>query len=135
METSEFLLICNFPEIWKKHSLLNETYLNKAVQDFETKYGELLPNGGTEHWRFGAMLHKLRERPESSELLLLLEAVIQDPDSVMAGTVIKEILAQKNSNLTIFKRALEAINSSKKFHVSESELRACFESKIGPYNI
>ena len=135
MDKVEFLKFLNFPTIWEKANLLPDSYFELAKVEFEKEYGDTKPVGGTEHWRFGSFIFLLKADLNTSEIEMLVEAAIEDPDKPMAGGVIEELLSKELATNAILEKACTAIESNKYYYKSTDQLRNAFESGVGPYAV
>jgi hypothetical protein len=126
MNIEQFARAAEFPAIWQERGLLTGHFFEKQAQEFEKEYGELQPEGGTEHWRYGSFLHWLRSGPEQVVLDSLLEAALQDPEPGMAGNVLLAIVSLPSCSARSFESALAAVRARSGFYVSPPELEAAY---------
>jgi hypothetical protein len=129
MKIEKFMEICQFPKEWVEYSLLPHEYLVAACAEFEKEYGLNIPKGGTEHWRYGAIVYLFKGSLDSKQLLNLLKAVIADPDRPMAGSVMKEIISHQSANELILEKVLQVVKGSKEFCVRESDIYTAYIAK------
>lgn len=131
----DFLKLLNFPKIWEKQDLLPDSYFEFAKKEFEKEYGNTIPNGGTEHWRFGAFVYLLQKNLSANQIGWLIDAAIDDPDRPMAGGVIEELLSREFASEQMLARACKAVDGNKNYCKSSEQLRKNFRSGNGPYAI
>lgn len=127
----DFLKILNFPKIWEIQDLLPDRYFESAKEEYEKEYGNAIPSGGTEHWRFGAFVHLLKEELSANEIGWLIDAAIDDPDRPMAGGVIEELLSRELASEQMLTKACHAVEGSKYYCKSSEQLRKSFKSGKG----
>lgn len=135
MNKKDFLKILHFPKIWEIQNLLPDSYFEMAKEEYENEYGNNVPRGGTEHWRFGAFVYLLRKSLSTTELEWLIDAAIADPDKPMAGGVVEELLARSLASETMLTKACRAVESNQEYGKSSEQLRKSFQSGKGPYAI
>lgn len=129
MDKASLARLLNYPTIWLEAELLTDELFGIQVPDFQKEYGGRIPEGGTEHWRYGAFHFWLSRNIGSQVLELLLDAASADPDQSMAGAAIKDIIQHPSSNRAILERAVEIISQSQHFYVSSVELEKAFAQK------
>lgn len=135
MNKIDFLNILNFPKIWEIQDLLPDSYFESAKAEYEKEYGNTIPNGGTEHWRFGAFVYLLRKKLSANEIGWLIEAAIDDPDRPMAGGVVEELISREVASEQMLEKACQAVEGNKYYCKSSEQLRKSFRSGKGPYAI
>lgn len=135
MNKIDFLKILNFPKIWEIQDLLPDSYFDAAKAEYKKEYGDASPNGGTEHWRFGAFVYLLRSELSASEIGWLIDAAIDDPDRPMAGGVIEELISRPVASEQMLAKACEAVEGNKYYYKSSEQLKKSFRSGQGPYAI
>lgn len=135
MDKIDFLKILNFPKTWEIEDLLPDSYFESAKQEYEKEYGNTIPNGGTEHWRFGAFVYLLRSKLSANELGMLIDAAIDDPDQPMAGGVIEELISREVASEEMLDKACQAVDRNKNYCKTSEQLRKSFRSGKGPYAI
>jgi hypothetical protein len=126
MEIHHFAKAACFPAVWLERGLLTGPFFEAQAGEFEREYGIRSPEGGTEHWRYGAFLYWLRRRPASDTLPALVEAALQDPDRPMAGNVLLELVALSNFNQESLELVLARAPSRERLGVDPQRLRSAF---------
>jgi hypothetical protein len=135
MDKIDFLKILNFPKIWEIQDLLPDSYFEAAKEEYDKEYGDTIPKGGTEHWRFGAFVYLLRRELSASEIGWLIDAAIDDPDRPMAGGVIEALISRSVASEQMLDKACEAVEGNKYYCKSSEQLKKSFRSGQGPYAI
>lgn len=135
MDKIDFLKILNFPKIWEIQDLLPDSYFDAAKAEYKKEYGDAIPNGGTEHWRFSAFVYLLRSELSASQIGWLIDAAIDDPDRPMAGGVIEALLSRSVASEQMLAKACEAVEGNNYYYKSSEQLKKCFRSGQGPYTI
>lgn len=135
MDKFDFLKNLNFPKIWESQDLLPDSYFDAAKEEYKKEYGNAIPNGGTEHWRFGAFVYLLRRELSASEIGWLLNAAIDDPDRPMAGGVIEELISRSVASEQMLDKACEAVEGNKNYCKTSEQLKKSFRSGKGPFAI
>jgi len=132
MNKLSFAKLLNYPAIWLDMNLLTDELFEFQSHEFQKEYGNRIPKGGTEHWRYGAFHYWLARDIDSKVLWRLLEAASVDPNQAMAGAAIKDIIKHPSSNSAILTMATDIVSQSPYFYVSAAELEKAFEQKKKP---
>lgn len=134
MDKVEFLKVLGFPKIWEIHDLLPNSYFESAKIEYEKEYGNTVPDGRAEHWRFGAFIFLCRANLSANEIALLIDAAIEDSDKPMAGGVIEELLSRALASEEMLEKACQVVDGNKYYYKSSEQLRKSFRSGEGPYS-
>jgi hypothetical protein len=124
MQVAQFARAANFPAIWLERALLTGAFFEMQAREFEVEYGQVQPEGGTEHWRYGSFMHWLRSNPGKDLLHSLVEAALQDPDPGMAGNVLLAVVSLPACSQESFALALASVNRHRDFHMSQAKLQS-----------
>ncbi|WP_460050926.1 hypothetical protein [Sessilibacter sp. MAH2] len=128
MNKAVFLKMLDFPEIWSTNHLLSDEYFQAAAKEFIKEYGDIVPDDGKEHWRYGAFLHLIRGDLEADQISMLIHAAIADPDKAMAGCVIAELLSKRSASEADLLLACEAVVKNKEYYKTPEELEDAFRA-------
>jgi hypothetical protein len=131
MDTGRLCQLLNYPPIWAERHLVCDEFFVPQAAEFEREYGYRVPQGGTEHWRYGAFLFWLRRNTDSKMLAHLLAAAIADPDPPMAGNVIKTIIAHPSSTEQMLRLAVSAVTENQEYFVTQHQLESSFSNTHG----
>jgi hypothetical protein len=126
MNKKELTACLQFPAVWLDAGLYSDELFNLQAPEFEKEYGSRIPDGGTEHWRYGAFNFILKRGPDQQTLELLLDAALIDPDMPMAGAAIRDIISHPLSTRAMLDRALAVVAKSRDYHVSPMKLERGF---------
>jgi hypothetical protein len=131
MNKVQFASALNFPSIWLEAGLLPDELFDLQVGELLREYGGSKPDGGTEHWRYGAFLYWLKKDLDFKTLDALFDAAFKDPDPSMAGNVIKELVTHTLCTESLLQRAAEVVSTSKDYYVTRAELESTFAGARG----
>lgn len=126
MNKKQLVAHLQFPKLWLDAGLYSDDLFHLQAPEFEKVHGSRVPDGGTEHWRYGAFNFILKRGPDRKTLELLLEAALIDPDLPMAGAVIRDIIAHPLSTRAMLDRALAVVAKTPDYHVSPMKLERAF---------
>ncbi|MCE4555692.1 hypothetical protein [Pelomonas cellulosilytica] len=126
MQISLFAQRASFPDVWLDHGLLVGPFFEAQAREFEREYESETPEGGTEHWRYGAFVHWLRAKPAEATVVALAEAALRDQDPSMAGNVILELAALPAFSHQLLEHVLARAPARKELGVAPEKLRAVF---------
>jgi hypothetical protein len=126
MNKKQLAACLQYPAVWLESGLLTDELFNLQAPEYQKEYGSRVPDGGTEHWRYGAFNFILKRGPDQKTLELLLDAAIADPDMPMAGAAIRDVIAHPLSTRAMLDKALAVVSTSRDYHVSPVKLERGF---------
>ena len=80
MTRGEYIALMRFPPQWDTWGMLPDSYLSSAVAAYRPGH-----EAASEHDRNGAFHYWLRQSPSKSQLMLLYQLSLLDPDRHMAA--------------------------------------------------
>ncbi len=120
-----------YPPEWEEFGLLNNEIISIQLKEFVEEYGSKTPEGGTEHYRYGAFCYYTSDSETSIKILKnLLTIALAEPDSGMAQSVIIDIVANQNCTIELYELSKEAFHKVSKKYFEISSLEIAFREKL-----
>jgi hypothetical protein len=127
MDRESLIKKLQYPSEWEEFGLLNNKIISIQLKEFIEEYGSKTPEGGTEHYRYGAFGYYTGDPETSIEILNnLLTIALVEPDSCMGQSVIIDIVANQNCTVELYELSKEAFNKVSEKHFEISSLETAF---------
>jgi hypothetical protein len=82
----------SFPHVWFSSGLMSGVLQRQQLSSLRRHFGtRSRPIRGSEHWRYGAFWHVLRNATDEAVLVKLLSVAYADPETLMGEEMVKDI--------------------------------------------
>ena len=131
MDKNSLIRKLDYPDIWKEKGLINNELYSTQLHDFVKEYGSKKPEGGTEHFRYGAFCYYVQNsETDEATLKILVEAASKDSDSGMAQSALIDLVSHPDCTSEIYNFAKTTFTKFNEKHFEISKLEIAFKEKV-----